>query len=230
MSSVSAADGVPEPRLDGLDALAVPDQQRGVVVPKACIPVPAGSPTCARDRPPDVTERRPGDRLAVEREDQPVSPAGWRPGGRPGRRRRPAAAGSCGRSPRVFGGPNSVACSATRHELTVHVAPRGAGSRSGRRSGPALALAHARAGGERDQRPQLVRHRLAQRLDLLGRQRDDLRFRSTRGSRVPSHGLATILRSRTAAFMTADTTPWTTPIVAGASGLRFALVTRCRAA
>jgi len=37
------------------------------------------------------------------------------------------------------------------------------------------------------------------------------------GRRVPSHGFATINRSRTAARKMPDTTPWTTPTVDGAN-------------
>lgn len=45
-------------------------------------------------------------------------------------------------------------------------------------------------------------------------------LRSLTGSRVPSHGLAMIFRSRTADRMAAETRLWTTAIVAGASALR----------
>lgn len=62
---------MPEAHLHGLDRLAVPDQERGVVVPQG---VHAGSgvlvqPGYASSRAPDMTERLAGDRVPGEGED-----------------------------------------------------------------------------------------------------------------------------------------------------------------
>ena len=119
----------------------------------------------------------------------------------------------------VFGGPNLRPVTRHRHQLPVHddlasqhVEPvdRQAEHFPCRMPVPAAKVTT---------RPELARQRIAQRVDLLSGRRHDL-TRSRLGSLVPSHGFATMRRSRTAAFIIVATMLCTTPIVDGASARR----------
>jgi hypothetical protein len=84
----------------------------------------------------------------------------------------------------------------------------------------ALPLTHSGARCERDQGPKVRGHRRCDRRDLLRGRRDNLPllepWQSRASARVRSQ------RSRTADFITDETMLCMTPMVDGASGLRFA--------